>query len=55
VRNNLAFYMGDDERNEYIYKFVCAGKYNPATGAPTATCSTRHAVTWRASRRRHRV
>ena len=27
--NNLAFYLGDDERNEYIYKFVCAGKYNP--------------------------
>lgn len=27
--NNVAFYMGDDERNEYIYKFVCAGKYNP--------------------------
>lgn len=22
--NNVAFYMGDDERNEYIYKFVCA-------------------------------
>jgi uncharacterized protein len=27
--NNVAFYMGDDERNEYIYKFVCAGTYNP--------------------------
>ena len=27
--NNIAFYQGDDERNEYIYKFVCAGKYNP--------------------------
>ncbi|MEF8718894.1 MAG: PhoX family phosphatase [Candidatus Accumulibacter necessarius] len=27
---NLAFYLGDDERNEYIYKFVCAGKYNPS-------------------------
>ncbi len=24
--NNVAFYMGDDERNEYIYKFVCAKK-----------------------------
>ena len=31
--NNLAFYMGDDERNEYIYKFVCAGKFNPGNRA----------------------
>ena len=30
---NIAFYMGDDERNEYIYKFVCAGKYNPTNKA----------------------
>lgn len=28
-QNNVAMYMGDDERNEYIYKFVCAGKFNP--------------------------
>lgn len=27
--NSLAFYMGDDERNEYVYKFVCAGRFNP--------------------------
>ena len=27
--NNVAIYMGDDERNEYIYKFVCTHKYNP--------------------------
>ena len=33
AQNNVAFYMGDDERNEYIYKFVCAGKYNPANKA----------------------
>ncbi|MGZ0019727.1 PhoX family protein [Nitrosomonas sp. wSCUT-2] len=32
--NNVAFYMGDDERNEYIYKFVCAKKWN---GNPQAT------------------
>ena len=31
--NRLAFYLGDDERNEYIYKFVCAGKYNPTNRA----------------------
>jgi len=31
--NRLAFYMGDDERNEYIYKFVCDGKYNPGNKA----------------------
>lgn len=23
--NSVAFYMVDDEKNEYIYKFVCAG------------------------------
>jgi secreted PhoX family phosphatase len=28
--NKVAFYMGDDERNEYLYKFVCAKKLNPA-------------------------
>jgi uncharacterized protein len=26
--NHVALYMGDDERNEYVYKFVCAQKYN---------------------------
>jgi secreted PhoX family phosphatase len=30
---HLAVYMGDDERNEYIYKFVSAGKYNPTNRA----------------------
>jgi len=33
AQNNVAVYMGDDERNEYIYKFVCAGKFNPANRA----------------------
>ncbi|WP_294636894.1 PhoX family phosphatase [uncultured Aquabacterium sp.] len=33
ANNNIAFYMGDDERNEYIYKFVCAGKFNPTNKA----------------------
>jgi len=31
--NRVAFYMGDDERNEYIYKFVCAGSFNPSNRA----------------------
>jgi len=31
--NRVAFYMGDDERNEYIYKFVCAGTFNPSNRA----------------------
>jgi uncharacterized protein len=31
--NKVAFYMGDDERNEYIYKFVCAGVFNPSNRA----------------------
>jgi secreted PhoX family phosphatase len=29
VDNRVAFYMGDDERNEYIYKFVCRDTFNP--------------------------
>ncbi|HNG36833.1 MAG TPA: PhoX family phosphatase, partial [Nitrosomonas sp.] len=33
-QKHVAFYMGDDERNEYIYKFVCAKKWN---GNPQVT------------------
>lgn len=29
----VVVYMGDDERNEYIYKFVSAGKFNPKSRA----------------------
>lgn len=31
--NTLAIYTGDDERNEYIYKFVASNKYNPSNKA----------------------
>ena len=31
--NRVAFYQGDDERNEYIYKFVCEGTFNPQNRA----------------------
>ncbi len=31
--NKLALYMGDDERNEYIYKFVAAGTYSTSNRA----------------------
>ena len=33
VANRLAYYQGDDERNEYIYKFVCAQPFNPTNRA----------------------
>ena len=28
--SKVAVYMGDDERNEYLYKFVCTNRYNAA-------------------------
>jgi hypothetical protein len=31
--DRVAYYMGDDERNEYIYKFVCARKLNRSNRA----------------------
>jgi len=31
--NTVTVYLGDDERNDYMYKFVCAGKFNPTNRA----------------------
>lgn len=31
--NRVGIYMGDDERNEYIYKFVCKGVYSATNRA----------------------
>jgi secreted PhoX family phosphatase len=33
----ICFYTGDDERNDYMYKFVCAGKFNPNNRAANRT------------------
>ncbi len=43
----VVVYMGDDERNEYIYKFVSSGRFDAAT--PTARCSIPARCTWRSS------
>ena len=33
IANRIAYYQGDDERNEYVYKFVAAQAFNPRNRA----------------------
>ena len=42
-------YMGDDERFDYVYKFVTAGAVDPDNRANNMTCSTRARCTSPAS------
>ena len=37
----VVLYSGDDERFDYVYKFVTNGKFNPDHRAANWTCSTR--------------
>ena len=57
----LAFYMGDDARNEYIYKYVSNGEVDsgrrrraPTDGRGRQVPGRRHAVCREVQRRRHR-
>ena len=47
----VVFYLGDDERFDYVYKFVTAGTFNPDDRAANWTCSTRAPSTSPASTR----
>ena len=45
----VVFYLGDDERFDYVYKFVTAGTFNPHDRAANWTCSTTARSTSRSS------
>ena len=36
----MVLYSGDDERFDYLYRFVTAGTFDPDNLRPTASCST---------------
>lgn len=42
----VVFYLGDDERFDYVYKFVTAGKFNPDDRAANWTCWMKARFTW---------